>query len=176
MPRYVAFLRAINLGATRKFPRQSILEAAGSAGFSDLATHLNTGNLHVATSLRSRARVEQALEAAFAADRGFEVPTVALTPAELASVLTDADEIGSGHDGRQFVSFLKVEPADPRRRALEAAAGDGERVVVRGRAVHLLVGPTYRDATVTNATVERHLGVATNRTLGVVRAIVAKWG
>ena len=44
-----------------------------------------------------------------------------------------------------------------------------------GRAVHLLLGENYHEATLSNAAVEKALGVATNRNLTVVRALVQKW-
>lgn len=176
MPSYVAFLRAINLGPTRKFPRADIVAAVEAAGCTDVATYINTGNVRLTTTMRSRARVEAALEKAFAADRGFEVPTIAFTPAELRGVAADAAELGEGHDGRQYVSLLKEEPDEAARHAVEAAGSDGERAVVRGRAVHLLLGPAYHTATLTNAAVEQHLGTATNRNVTVVRALAEKWG
>ncbi len=93
MPTYVAFLRAINLGATRKFPKADIIAATEAAGGTDVATHINTGNVLLTTSLRSRAKVEAALEAAYEADRGFAVPTIVFTPAELRQIAADADEL-----------------------------------------------------------------------------------
>ena len=80
VPTYIAFLRAINLGAKRKFPQAAIVAAAESAGFTDVETYINTGNVRVTTSLRSRAKVEAVLEKAFAAEAGFEVPTIVFTP------------------------------------------------------------------------------------------------
>ncbi|HEV2798078.1 MAG TPA: DUF1697 domain-containing protein, partial [Nocardioides sp.] len=44
MPTYVAFLRAINLGRTRKFPKDAIKAATEAAGGSDVETYINTGN------------------------------------------------------------------------------------------------------------------------------------
>jgi uncharacterized protein (DUF1697 family) len=176
VPTYVAFLRAINLGATRKFPKDAIVAAAGRAGFADVATYINTGNVRVTTAMRSRTRVEAALEAAFLGDRGFEVPTIVLTPAELRAVAVEADEIARDHDGVHYVSLLKHEPSAEARRLLEGAARDGERVHVSGRAVHLLLGREYRTAGLTNSAVEKHLGVATNRNLNVIRTLAERWG
>src|SRR4051794_20858140 len=45
MPTYVAFLRAINLGATRKFPKDAIRAATEAAGGSGVETYINTGNV-----------------------------------------------------------------------------------------------------------------------------------
>lgn len=175
MPTYVAFLRAINLGARRRFPKAAIVRAAEAAGCTEVETWINTGNVRVTTRLRSHASVEAALEAAFAEEAGFEVPTVALTQAELAAVAADAVRLGDGHDGAQYVSLLKEPAGAESARALEAVAPEGERVHVAGRAVHLLIGPEYHTARLTNAVVERHLGVATNRNVTVVRTLAERW-
>jgi uncharacterized protein (DUF1697 family) len=104
------------------------------------------------------------------------VPTIVLTPAELRAVAVEADEIARDHDGVHYVSLLKHEPSAEARRLLEGAARDGERVHVSGRAVHLLLGREYRTAGLTNSAVEKHLGVATNRNLNVIRTLAERWG
>src|ERR1700755_590914 len=98
MATYVAFLRAINLGANRKFPKDAIVAAVEGAGFTDVATYINTGNVRFDTTMRSRAKIEAALEEAFLADRGFEVPTIVFTQAELCEVAADAERFADGHD------------------------------------------------------------------------------
>ena len=173
MPTYVAFLRAINLGATRKFPKADIVTATEAAGATDVATHINTGNVLLTMPLRSRAKVEAALEAAYAADRGFAVPTIVFTPSELRRIAADAAELD--HAGRHYVSLLKDEPTAAATEVIEGAGGAGARAVVRDRAVHLLVDGDYHSASLTNAEVEKALGVATNRNLTVIRALVEKW-
>lgn len=176
MPTYVAFLRAINLGPTRKFPKANIVAAAEAVGGTDVATYINTGNVRLRLTLRSRARVEQALEAAFLEDRGFEVPTVVFTPVELRAVGDDVADLGDSHPGRHYVSLLKEAPSAAGREVLEQSGGDHERAFVRGRAVHLLLGPDYHTARLTNAAVERHLGVATNRNATVITKLADMWG
>ena len=97
MPAYVAFLRAINLGPTRKFPKAAIVEAVEDCGFTDVETYINTGNVRFRCSLRSRAKVEQTLEKSFRKHAGFEVPTIVFTPAELKQVAQDAVEVAKQH-------------------------------------------------------------------------------
>lgn len=176
MPTYIAFLRAINLGSTRKFPKAAIVRACESAGFTDVETYINSGNVRVTTSMRSTAKVEAALEAAFAKEAGFEVPTVALTQRELKGIAADAVELGEGHDGRYYVSLLKSAPSGATARRLDDAGDARERAVVRGRGAHLLLGADYHTAKLTNALVEKHLGVSTNRNLNVIRTLAEKWG
>ena len=179
MPTYVAFLRAINLGATRKFPKDAIRAAVEAAGGTDVETHINTGNVRLDSRLRSRQRVEAVLEEAFLADRGFEVPTIVLTPEELRAVAGEAARFAAEHPahagGAHYVSFLKHDPTPEAIAAVEAASTDGEVARVGRRAVHLLLGPAYHQARLTNTLVERHLGTATNRNLTVVRTVAEKW-
>jgi uncharacterized protein (DUF1697 family) len=176
MPTYIAFLRAINLGATRKFAKAAIVRACEEAGFTDVETYINSGNVKVTTSLRSPAKVEAAMETAFAREAGFDVPTVALTQKELRDIAADAVELGEGHDGRYYVSLLKRKPSAAAVKKLDAAGKEGERAVVRGRGAHLLLGEDYHTAKLSNAVVEKHLGVATNRNLNVIRTMAQKWG
>ena len=184
MPTYVAFLRAINLGATRKFPKDAIRAAVASTGASDVETYINTGNVRLTTGLRSTTRVATVLEEAFAADRGFEVPTVVLTPSELVAIAADAEELAAGHDrlGMHYVSLLREAPTPAQVReiesAIEAAEIEGERLVVRGRGAHLLMDErdSYHRARLSNDYVEKRLGVSTNRNARVIRELATRWG
>ena len=175
MATYIAFLRAINLGAKRKFAKAAIVRATEAAGFADVETYINTGNVRFTTSLRSRAKIEAALESAYLDEAGFEVPTIVLTQAELRTVAADAERFADGHEGRHYVSFLKQEPTKAKVALLEEGSSAQEVAKVGGRAVHLLIDANYHEAGLTNAAVEKHLGVATNRNLTVVRALAEKW-
>jgi uncharacterized protein (DUF1697 family) len=170
---YIGFLRAINLGAKRKFPKERIIAAVEAAGFTDVATYINTGNVRFDTPMRSRARIEAALEEAFEAEAGFAVPTIVFTQAELREIAEQAASFG--HRGRHYVSLLKEEPSEATVRMLEERSTAEEVAKVGGRAVHLLLGENYHEARLTNATVEKHLGVATNRNVTVIRALAEKW-
>jgi uncharacterized protein (DUF1697 family) len=175
MPTYIAFLRAVNVGK-RMFAKAAIVRACETAGCTDVETYINTGNVRVTTTLRSRAKVETALEKAFRSEAGFDVPTIVLTPKELSAVAADAAELADGHSGLLYVSLLKDAPTAATVRKLDGAGKEGERAEVRGRAAHLLLGQDYHSARLTNAVVEKHLGVATNRNLKVIRTLAEKWG
>ncbi|RHW27644.1 DUF1697 domain-containing protein [Nocardioides immobilis] len=176
MPTYVAFLRAINLGPNRKFPKADIVTATEAAGATDVATYINTGNVLLTTPLRSRARVEAALEEAYLAQTGFAVPTIVFKPADLAAVAADAQELTRPDLERHYLYLLKDEPDPERVEALLARDGAADQVVVRGRAAHILLGEGYQAGSVDPWGVEKALGVvATNRNLNVVRTLAQKW-
>ena len=173
MATWIAFLRAINLGATRKFPKADIVAAVERAGGRGVQTHINTGNVLLEHDLDQREKVEAVLEEEFLRDRGFDVPTICVTPEELTRIAADAEALG--HGGRHYVSLLKREPTDQDVARIEAVASAGE-LAVGGRAVHLLLDDEYHTARLTNNVVEKHLGVATNRNLTVISALARKWG
>ena len=174
MTTWIAFLRAINLGATRKFPKDAIIAATEAAGGRDVKTYINTGNVLLTHDSDDRATVEAALEKAYREDRGFEVPTICVTPAELREIADAAAAFA--HTGRHYVSLLKDEPLPASIETLEALAAAGESLKVVGRGVHLMLGENYHTARLTNSVVEKHLGVATNRNLNVIAKLAELWG
>jgi uncharacterized protein (DUF1697 family) len=176
MATYVAFLRAINLGPSRKFPKADIVAASEAAGGTDVATYINTGNVLLNSRLRSRARVEEALEKAYEAQAGFKVPTLVFTPAELAKIAADAEELTRPDLERHYLYLLKDEPGKDRVDALLAKEGAADQVVVRGRAAHILLGEGYQAGKVDPWGVEKALGVvATNRNFNVVTTLARMW-
>lgn len=178
MPGYVAFLRAINLGRTRQLPMAELRACLTQAGFEDVETYIQTGNVRLRSTMRSSDRVAARVEEVLEADRRFAVPTVVLTPAELRQVYDDACSIEPPLTGdvRRYVTFLK-QPAPPE--AAEEIAGlraDGEAARVIGRAAHVWVRDGYRNARLNNALIERRLGAATTRDLKVVTTLAERWG
>lgn len=176
MATWVAFLRAVNVGR-RPYPMAELRAALAAAGVTDVETHLQTGNVRFGTRMRSRDRIAAALEEAMATDRGFAVPVVLLTPAELVQVALDAAEVGEpvpafGH----YVELLARPVGETERRLIEGQDFPGQRYVVRDRAVHLLFDLPYHEAKGPTAAVRRAMGVSTNRNLTVVRALAEKWG
>ncbi len=177
MPTWIAFQRAVNVGG-RKYPMAELRAVLEDAGYDDVATHIQTGNIRLNSSMRSAAKVEAALERLFEGDRGFDVPTIVLAPAELAEIAAQADEIvaeygepGFGH----YVEIMRTAPAGDDLALIEGTGYSGQRVVVRGRAAHLLFDIPFHEAKPPPAAVKRAYGVSTNRNVKVIRALAQKW-
>ncbi len=177
MPTYLAFLRAVNLGAKRVFPKDDLRRAVESLGFEDVVTHLNTGNVRFTSRMRSRTRIERLLERQFLADRGFDVPTIVFPTGEFAALAAESRALGADHPGlaRHYVYLLKEELAPEVAAAVEATSGPHGDMVVRGRAAHALLGPGYEDGVVDPLRAAKLLGVATNRAHTVVSALAERW-
>ncbi|MDT9591530.1 DUF1697 domain-containing protein [Nocardioides zeae] len=191
MATYVAFLRAINLGARNKFPMPELRALLEADGFADVRTHINTGNVHLVSRMRSTVRVAARLEELFAADRGFAVPTVVMTPAEVAAIAARTETWGAELAAEQaadpavpavagqYVSLLRDLPPPDGVAALEAyvdGLAGAARVHVDGRAVHLALTEGYQSARVDHNRIERLLGTTgTNRNVTVVRRVARDW-
>lgn len=179
---YVVFLRAINLGAKRKFGKDDVARVTSAAGFADVATYLNTGNVRVSSALTAREDVERTLAAAYEQDRGFEVPCIAFDPAELTTVVAAGERLerewaeeGRGTLVRHYVYLLKEALGEDEASALESRSGDEGVVAVSGRSVHALLSDAYVPGNVDPLGVAPRLGVGTNRTMNVLRTLVTRW-
>lgn len=171
---YIAFLRAINLGAKRRFPKEAIKAAVESVGATGVETYINTGNVRLDIDLPQN-EVMSVLEAAFLADRGFEVPTVVLTPAELRTVAADADSVHVGL-GPHYVCLLRQPPGTAAAARGDALSTPACVVRVVGRAAHLMrMEGTAFESVPTTPVLDRTVGIGTSRNLTVVRALVQKW-
>ena len=110
--------------------------ALEEAGFDDVATYVQSGNV-VVTSRDSPAKVARQVERVLADEFGLAIPVVVRTRAELAKVV-ERNPLGrmAKNPKRYQVSFLEKKPPAALVRKLEAAAAPAERVVAEGREIY----------------------------------------
>ncbi len=85
MARYVAFLRAINVGG--HVVKMDVLKAAfAGLGFTNIETFIASGNVIFDARSKERASLEQRIERALEKTLGYEVATFIRTPAEVAAI------------------------------------------------------------------------------------------
>lgn len=87
MARYVALLWGINLGAKNRLGMPQLRESLHAAGYADVRTHLQSGNL-VLTSRRHPDELATGLHDLIADDFDLDVPVVLRSRDELANMLT----------------------------------------------------------------------------------------
>ena len=178
MPTYAAFLRAVNV-AGRWVKMAELREALQDNGFGDVETYIQSGNLRVSTPLRSRAKVERAIEDVLREGWKLDVATMVRTPAELTALGTALAGLEQPLPGepRRYVAFLKDEPDTAAIEALHAWDQEHERVTVVGREAVLWLNVPAHAAKLTNARLERMgTAVATTRDVKVVDELVRRWG
>ena len=118
MSRYIALLRAVNVGGTGKLPMADLKEICCDAGFTNVRTYIASGNV-VFDSKGTRAKVKSELEKRLHTYAGKPVSVVLRTGPEMQAVL-EANPFPVAAPNRLYVSFLDEKPP---RDALKNAVG-----------------------------------------------------
>jgi uncharacterized protein (DUF1697 family) len=134
--RWVALLRAVNLGPRNKVPMAELRDLLSSLGYTDVRTLLQSGNAAFAAPARNAATVERAVAKGIADRFGLDIVVIALTEAGLASVV-DATPFRDAPVKERHVAFLSARPAAAKVAALDPAAYAPDEFAVVDRAVHL---------------------------------------
>src|ERR1700675_4388150 len=86
MTKYVALLRAVNVGGTGKLPMTELKSMCDSSGFLNARTYIASGNVVFQSKLREAA-VKAKLEKCLASYAGKPVEVMVRTGAEMAAIL-----------------------------------------------------------------------------------------
>lgn len=169
MPRFVAFLRAINVGGhVVKMDRLCALFE--SAGLANVSSFIASGNL-LFESRKTPAAVEALLEKTLKADLGYEVITMVRTAAEVASIVEHVDREGLADDGAMlYVGLLKSAPPAASARAVEAMSNDVDTLTIHQRELYWRCNKRFSDSTIKGPKLGKALGVAvTTRNVTTLR-------
>ena len=177
MPRYIAFLRAVNVGG-HVVKMDRLRELFEALGFRDVETFIASGNVVFAARAGDAAALEATIERHLATELGYEVATFLRTPEELAAIAAHvpfaaADPLPDGH--ALSVGFLKAAPGEGQRSALMAHRGASDDFALHGREVWWWARGRVSDSKFTGARLERAVGAATMRNVTTVRKLAAKY-
>jgi uncharacterized protein (DUF1697 family) len=133
---HILLLRGINLGSTNRVSMPDLRAALEGAGFEDVRTYLQSGNVVVTSSVNTAAVAREA-EHLVRKELGLDVPVVVRTRAQLAKVVEHNPLAKVATNPKRYqVSFLDAKPSRDVVRLIEEAAAPGERVVVHGREIY----------------------------------------
>jgi len=105
---FVALLRAVNVGGTGTLPMSELRALCESAGFTDVATYIQSGNVVLRSGLGER-KVKEVLEAALAARLGKPVGVMVRTGTQLFATLK-ANPFKKAEPNKVVVVFLDKPP------------------------------------------------------------------
>ncbi|HZE32413.1 MAG TPA: DUF1697 domain-containing protein [Actinoallomurus sp.] len=109
MTRYVALLRAVNLGSHKKLPMAELRRLLTAGGYGDVQTYLQSGNA-VFTTDEPRERVAADIEERLVAELGLSTEVILRTADELEEVI-ERNPMEVGDPARYTVVFLLKPPA-----------------------------------------------------------------
>lgn len=134
--RQILLLRGVNLGARNRIAMPQLRDVLAGAGFDDVATYLQSGNVILSTS-KDPPAVSRECERLIAEQFGLDIDVLVRTRDELADVV-ECDPLAATatNPKRYQVTFLAGEPDQATVAKISAAASSDERVVIAGREVY----------------------------------------
>jgi uncharacterized protein (DUF1697 family) len=177
MPRYIAFLRAINVGG-HTVKMDALRQHFESLGFSNVETFIASGNVIFETNEKNAGSLEKIIESRLKESLGFEVATFLRTDGELAGIADyqpfrkpDLEAAAALN-----IAFLKGALADASVKKLMSLESDIDDFHVHGREVYWLCRMKQSESTFSNAVLEKSLSIKTTlRGVNTIQKITAKY-
>ncbi|HEY7421317.1 MAG TPA: DUF1697 domain-containing protein [Gaiellaceae bacterium] len=154
--RWVALLRAVNLGARNKVPMAQLRTLLEDEGYANVRTYIASGNV-LLDGPTGKGKLASDLERLVLDSFGVTTAAILRKPRELAATL-DAHPFGSD-TSETYVAFLSARPAKAAAARLEEATGATERAVLGGAEVYLRLPRGVHSSGLSPARVESLLGV-----------------
>lgn len=177
MPRFVALLRAINVGG-RTVKMQELVRHFEGMGFTDVASVIASGNLLFDASARSGPKLERTIEAHLESALGYPVATFLRSHAELEAILARQpfDLSAEPEAAVVYTIFLRHAPEDAVRRAIGELATPNDEARAGDREVFWLRRERRDESELFGTQLGRILGKdTTSRNLNTVARIAARF-
>ncbi len=177
MTRYAVLLRGVNVGSHNKVPMRWLREAAEAAGYPDVATYVQSGNL-LLSSADKPAALARKINELIRDGCGCDVDVMVRSRAQLAAAVRanpfpeHADEPKLLH-----VVFLTAAPPVAKVRALDPDEFSPERFAIRGTEIYTWHPNGFGRSKLATVAWPKRLGVAgTDRNWRTVTTLLEMLG
>ena len=177
MPRYFAFLRAINVGG-HTVTMETLRKLCESFGLSDVETFIASGNLIFQSSGHDILALELSIASGLRCALGYEVATFIRSETELAQIAAyQAFPQSDLENATAFnIAFLAAPLDEEAKDKLAALTTSIDRFVTHAREVYWLCQKKQSESTFSNAVLEKTLGVkSTLRGASTIRKMAARY-
>jgi len=176
MPRYVAFLRAVNVGG-RTIKMERLREVFTSAGFTGVETFIASGNVIFDSRSTSIPSLERKIEAALEDALGYEVQTFVRRGEDLKAIAEHQPfpvDAAGAPVGTIYVCFLRSAPDAAYRKQLLTFRTDVDDFDVKGPQAYWLVRGNLLDSKADGPAFGRALGLTTMRNRNTIVRLTTK--
>jgi uncharacterized protein (DUF1697 family) len=178
MLRFIAFLRAINVGGGRTVKMQSLRQIFESLGFFNVATFIASGNVVFETTTKRTETLERMIEKALKEALGYEVRTFVRGEDELAKIANHRPFPGSKFDEtwQSNIIFLADNLNTKLKQNIRALRTKTDAFEVHGREIYWRRRRKQNGALFSTVPLEKILGPAfTVRGANTIKRIVSKY-
>jgi uncharacterized protein (DUF1697 family) len=135
---WVALLRGINVGRNKRIAMSELRTVLESLGYSDIRTHLQSGNAIFSAQGRTPEALQQELSAGIKKSFGMDVAVLVRTAAELGAVVDANPFVRQGVSTSELhATFLTAAPAAARIAAVDRDACAPDEFAVGQRVIYL---------------------------------------
>jgi uncharacterized protein (DUF1697 family) len=177
MPRYVAFLRGINVTGSR-MNAAALCEPFTDLGFDDVTSFRASGNVIFSAGRQSPAKLEQAIEAEFRERLGLNAVTFIRSQAEmraLAAAEPFPAKTVQESTGKLQVTFLVKKPTAAARETVSAMSTADDLLAFGERELFWLPSRGFQGTALDWKAIAKLVGPTTHRTMGTVEQIYSKY-
>jgi len=176
--RYVAFLRAINVGG-RRVKMAHLRKLFEALGFSNVETYIASGNVIFGSPAEDTRKQEQRIEDHLRESLGYEVATFVRSASELADIsrYQPFDPSVLDAEGTSlYIAFLPAPPSTEAEQQLMAFRSEVDDFRVYGREVYWLCRKKIGESSFSGALLEKTMAMpATMRNATTVKRLAAKY-
>jgi uncharacterized protein (DUF1697 family) len=176
-PTHAAFLRAVNLGPTRKAPKEKLIECFEALGHGDVATFRTSGNV-VFSGSGPASKLTNEIEAGLKRSLGFEVPVFLRTEKQLAAIAAAKPfppKALTASKGKLQVALLLRKPPAAALKRVEQMATDADRLALDGTELYWLPEGGTQESPLDMKAIDKAIGLNTMRTQGTIEQLYGKF-
>ena len=178
LQRYIAFLRAINVGG-HTVKMDVLRKYFEKTGFSSVETFIASGNVIFETNSRDAEALERQIERDLKQMLGYEVATFLRTPSELANILANnpfASDPPDSEEGSLYIAFLPAAPGAEAMEGILASRTAETEFLLRDREIFCRFRKKMSDSKFSGARFEKTIGMPmTMRNITTVRKLAARF-
>ena len=140
MTRYVAFLRAVNVGK-RIVKMEHLRQLLDTAGFNNVSTYIQSGNIMFASRSNNVTALSEKIEKLLLTTYGFEVPTIIRQVSELENVVKNTPFPGVVPDKttQVYITFLSGDAGLHAPQVIASLQSAAETLHMNNREVYTLI-------------------------------------
>lgn len=178
MPRYIAFLRAVNVGGPSAIKMDVLRHIFEELGFSNVSSFIASGNIIFESPTRNTEQLEDQIEGGLLQALRKDLTSFVRSMRELAGIVAFEafPQTARTAGDRLAVIFLSSAPSADATHMLEHAHAGTEEFRVHGREVYWLRHATSQGAAYTRAPIDRVLREPfTIRSMSTLTKLVKKY-
>jgi uncharacterized protein (DUF1697 family) len=177
MPRYAAFLRAINIGG-RRVKGAELCAPFEELGHTEVVSFRASGNVIFDAEERSVAGLTKKIESQLERSLGYEVAAMLRTRSQVRAIAAKEPfdpGLVEASDGKLQINLLARKPTAATQKKVLAMATEQDRLAIAGTELYWLPSGGLMDSELDQKALDALIGVSTRRTMGTIQQIGAKY-